>query len=258
MLFVASALKGFDIMASDGAIGTVSDFLFDDRNWKVRWMVVDTGDWLPGRKVLIHPSAIGPADYDNTCLAVTLTKAQVEASPDIAQDAPVSLQMEADLYGFYGWDENWGNTTAFDGSTAPYGGVVMPMLPYGGSTGRPVDEFGSLKKDGDAHLRSMNDIVGYHIAATDGSIGHAENFIVDENNWAIQYLIIDTKNWWIGQHVLITPHTVQAVNWSGNELEVNITQAQIKSSPEWDPAKIINLAYQKELHEYYGWPGYGW
>ena len=104
MLGVGSALKGYRIEARDGAIGIVSDFLFDDRTWKVRWLVVDTGNWLTGRLVLVHPSAIGRANYIERVLPVRLTKAQVEASPDVLQDRPVSRQNEFNLNDYYGWD----------------------------------------------------------------------------------------------------------------------------------------------------------
>jgi hypothetical protein len=61
MLFARNDLFGCQVAATDGGVGTVRDFLFDDQNWKVRW-IVDTGHWLPGRKVLIHPSAIVPLE----------------------------------------------------------------------------------------------------------------------------------------------------------------------------------------------------
>ena len=124
MLLVGSALKGYAIAASDGRIGTVSDFLFDDRTWKVRWLVVDTGNWLPGRMVLIHPSAIGQADYERRELAVTLTMEKVKGSPDLMQDQPVSQQMEYHLYDYYGWDQYWGGASYFG---APWSSAACPV-----------------------------------------------------------------------------------------------------------------------------------
>jgi hypothetical protein len=121
MLNAVSSLKGFEIQAKDGSLGTVSDFLFDDSTWKVRWMVVDTGRWLTGRKVLIHPSAVISAEYGQRELNVALTKAQVKDSPDIRQDRPVSQQMQNDLYGYYGLDPLWGGSM-FGGGL--YGGSM--------------------------------------------------------------------------------------------------------------------------------------
>ena len=100
MLFAVTGLLGCPVKAGDDHVGSVKDFLFDDRSWKVRWMVVDTGSWLPGRQLLIHPSAIAPLDLalpvkrvlpmmttdDTLVLSVRLTKQQIEASPDARQD----------------------------------------------------------------------------------------------------------------------------------------------------------------------------
>ena len=99
MLLAGSALKDFAIAASDGRIGACSDLLFDDATWTVRWMVADTGTWLTGRKVLIHPSALGQPDPGRLELPVRLTRAQVEASPDVLQDEPVPRRMEDEQTG---------------------------------------------------------------------------------------------------------------------------------------------------------------
>lgn len=115
MLLAGSAFKGLVIEAKDGRIGTFSDMLFDDRTWKLRWMVVDTGNWLPGRKVLLHPSVISLDDFARGELSVRLTKQQVRDSPDIRQDQPVSRQMQDTLYGHYGWDPMWGGGNYFGG-----------------------------------------------------------------------------------------------------------------------------------------------
>jgi hypothetical protein len=108
MLIVESALKGYAIAASDRRIGTVKTFLFDDRTWKTRRLVVDTGNWLSGLKVLVHPSAIGTPDHQRQHLLVRLSKAQVDASPGIEQDRPVTMQMESELHSCYGWAPYWG------------------------------------------------------------------------------------------------------------------------------------------------------
>ena len=202
MLLAGSALKGFALEATNGKLGTVSDFLFSDETWRMRWLVVDTGVWLTGRKVLIHPSAIGGADYEHRELPVALTKAQVEGSPDILQDRPVSRQMENDLYGYYGWDPLW--------SGGFYGGgaMTLPFVPssYLGDTALlERTDFEDQDEHDDPHLRSMTAVTGYHIHASDGEIGHVENLLVDSASWRIRYLIADTRNWWPGKHVLLSP-----------------------------------------------------
>ena len=165
MLQVISALKGFAIEATDGRIGTVVDFLFDDASWKVRWLVVDCGSWLKGRKVLLHPSAVSYAGLEDEQCEVKLTRTQVEGSPNWQEHQPVSQQMQNRLYDYYGWDPAW---------SGPYFGVAgamaspMMSLPYLGLQMRPearpevVDS-----EDRDPHLRSVVEVIGYHIHALD-------------------------------------------------------------------------------------------
>ena len=257
MLLAGSALKDYAIAASDGRIGTCSDLLFDDATWKVRWMVVDTGTWLTGRKVLIHPSAIGRPDPGQRELPVRLTRAQVEASPDVLQDEPVSRRMEDDLYGYYGWDPLWGGGNLFGGYVGMMG---MPLAapPAYGESAVIERERGIPRDDGDPHLQSMTDITGCHVQAADGTIGHVENFLIDDAAWDIRYLVVDTRNWWFGQHVLLSPFAVQRVDWASHEIRTGLTREHIKASPPWDPAAVIDRAYQESLHDHYGWPGYGW
>ena len=255
MLEVGSALKGYAIEASDGRIGTVDDFLFDDRTWKIRWLVVDTGSWLTGRKVLIHPSAIGRADYERRELSVSLTRSQVKGSPDLLQDQPVSQQMERSLHDYYGWDPYWGD------NYFGMGAMVSPLSPSPYFTETAAHENADIVlglNDGDPHLRSIAAVTGYHIHARDGQIGHVENFLIDDATWGIRYLIIDTRNWWPGKHVLVSPYAVLEINWSKRQVRLDVSREQVKSSPPWNPVDIINQTYEKRLHSHYDWPGYGW
>ena len=248
MLQVGSALKGYKIEAEDGAMGAVNDFLFDDRTWKVRWLAVDTGNWLTGRLVLVHPSAIGRANYIERILPVTLTKAQVEASPDVLQDRPVSRQNEFNLIDYYGWDAAWGSSFFGPNATAP------------DVAEQAVAEAGLLShlEGNDPHLRSLFAVTGYDIEASDGAIGHLENVLLEDDDWGIRYLIIDTKNWWPGQHVLVSPYAVKEISWSKKQILLNVSREKVKASPPWAPLDLIDQAYEKRLHRYYDWPGYGW
>lgn len=254
MMFAASALKGYAIEATDGRLGTVDDLLFDDHTWKVRWMVVDTGKWLSGRKVLIHPSAVTQLDYERRVLPVGLTKVQVEESPGISEDQPMSRQMEGSLFNYYGYDPYWGPSF--------FGGGAIGMLPYsepfagevGVAESRRPETMGDI---GDPHLRSTQAVTGYHMQASDGAIGHLENLLVDEAGWGVRYLVVDTKNWWPGKHVLLSPYAAKHIDWSAREVDLNVTRDQVKRSPPWDPAGAIDRIYEQRLHSHYGWPGYG-
>ncbi len=248
MMSVTSALKGLTICATDGRIGTVSDFLFDDRNWQVRWVVIDTGDWLPGRLVLVHPQALGKPDFNRNTLPVALTKAQVEASPDIQRDLPVSRQMEHGVFAYYGWDPGWGGGAfAMDG--------MMPLVPSSAlALGDDDLAQAELPPEGDPHLRSVSATDSYDIHATDGEIGHVSNFLMDDAGWTLRYLIVDTRNWWPGKHVLLSPSSVTSIDWIAKTISVDVTQDKVRSSPEWDPAALIHDGYETRLRDHYAWP----
>jgi uncharacterized protein YrrD len=253
MLLAISALKGYAIEASDGSIGTVADILFDDQTWKLRWFVVETGSWLSGRKVLLHPSAIRRPDYDRSELSVALTKAQVEAGPPLGEHEPVSQQMESRPYDYYEWDPYWGSAYFRSGAMAsPLG--TPPLFET--ATQSVARESIPLEEE-DPHLRSSGAVIGYHMHATDGAIGHVENFLIDDVGWEVRYLIVDTRNFWPGAHVLMAPFAVTSIDWSDRQIMLNVDRAKVKSSPPWIPEALMDQAGEKRLHNHYGWMGYG-
>ena len=255
MLHALSKLKGHATLATDGSIGTVSDVLFDDATWKTRWLVIDTGHWLTGRKVLISPSAVGGIDEDGQSVSVNLTRARIKDSPDIGHDQPVSRQMETGLYGYYGWDPLWG------GGGYGMGAMAAPFSPppYLGGLGRgEPSEIHANRDDQDPHLRSVAEVDGYHVQASDGDIGHVEDLAVEDAGWAIRYLIIDTRNWWAGQRVLVSPHAVREISWGDRQMRLDITREKIKASPPWQaPLSQLDQIYAGQLDGHYGWPAYG-
>jgi sporulation protein YlmC with PRC-barrel domain len=256
MLLAVSALKGYAIEASDGTLGTVSDLLFDDRTWNVRWLVVNTGNWMTGRKVLIHPSAIGEADYDRQQLPIRLTKVQITQGPEILDVQPVSKQLEDHLYHHHGWDPHWGRRSFFAAGAS--GAPASPQMALAGAAVGEAAEIESRLNDGDPHLQSTAAFVGYRIQANDGEIGHVENVLFDDVRWEVRYLVIDTQNWWLGKHVLVSPYSVREIEWSDKHIRLDLGREQIKDSPPWDPEEIIDQAYEEKLHSHYGWRGYGW
>ncbi len=255
MLRPIAKLSGYFIEALDGQIGTVSDVLFNDATWKTRWLVLDTGHWLPGRKVLIHPSAVGQVDDEGQTVFVKLSKARIEDSPGIQDHQPVSRQMEAGLYGYYGWDPLWGSS--FYGM----GAIASPLSSPPSFGGMGMGETAAIDTghdDQDAHLRSVAEVAGYHVHASDGEIGHVEDLLVEDAAWDVRYLIVDTRTWWAGQHVLVSPFAVREINWGDRQVQLDITREKIKGSPPWKrPPTQLDQIYAGQLHQYYGWPGYG-
>ena len=160
MLWNASAIKGYAVAASDGRLGTVNDFLFDDARWAVRWLVVDTGTWLSGRKVLLPASVLEHLHPTEHEFPVRLTKQQVKDSPEIDCDRPVSRQMETHVYDYYGRDPYWG-TDLYVGGFGYLGGPMMGAYPI--ESRRHQQHIADMhRNDDDPHLRSIEAVTGYH------------------------------------------------------------------------------------------------
>lgn len=244
MLRNASAIKGYSIVASDGRIGTVNDILFDDASWRVRWVVVDTGNWLPGRKVLLPLSALGRLDENGSEFAVNLTMQQVKDSPKSDTDRPVSRQNEIDIYDYYGWQPYWGTDLLMGGygNSTGFGGGVAGALPVIESRQWAEDIAVAGASDNDPHLRSVRAIAGYHIHATDGEIGHLDDFIVEDADWSIRNIIVNTKNWWPGKIVVIAPSSIDTIDWTDSLVNLKIDRKKVKSSPAYDASTTIDRA----------------
>jgi hypothetical protein len=248
MLWNASVINGYAIAASDGPLGSVTDILFDDVSWQVRWLVVDTGYWLSGRKVLLPPSVLGHLDPKEHSFSVGLTMQQVKDSPDIATDRPVSRQMETDIYDYYGWSPYWG--TGFYMGGYGYMPGAMAASPDAGSWRQSIAD--AQHDRDDPHLRSIAAVTGYHIHASDGEIGHVEDFLVDDADWSIHYLVVDTKNWWPAKKVLILPCSAREIDWSDRLVNLDVDRQRVKDSPAYDALTTVDQAYEESLLKYYG------
>ncbi len=253
MLWKASAINDYAIVATDGRLGTVIDFLFDDASWLVRWMVVDTGNWLSGRKVLLPPSVLGHPDSVKRQFAVRLTMQQVKDSPDIDTDRPVSRQMETNLYDYYGWSPYWG-TGFYMGGYGFTGGMGGAMAASPSLDSRAFENgiAEAPRSDGDPHLRSIEAVTGYHIHATDGEIGHVEDFLIEEADWSIHYLVVDTKNWWPAKKVLVSPRSAREIDWTDKLVHLDVDRQRVKDSPAYDSSTTVDRAYETNFHSYYG------
>lgn len=253
MFWNTSLLNEFTVQAKDGHIGTVTDALFDDQTMIVRWFVLDTGTFLPGRKVLLPPSATTP-DEDRRALKVDMTKADIEDSPGIESDEPVSRRHEERLHDYYGWSYYWANASyapAAAGMAAP---AMVPAAPSHSPAPEPAPE--RERDHGDPHLRSANEVTGYYIHATDGEIGHVEDLLLDPENWVLRYIEVDTRNWWPGRMVLVSPHAVTGIDYAEGVVHLDLTRDAIKNGPEYDPSQTIDRNYEDAYYGYYGYPAY--
>ena len=239
MLHKVKTLKGYELHGLDGDMGKVAEFYFDDHHWTIRYLVADTGTWLVGRQVLISPYALSGIHTDKKFIAIEMTKKQIEDSPSLASDKPVSRQYEEEYYGFYGWPMYWDGPFMW----GPYPNIVHDR--------ELAKKMVKIEKAWDPYLRSTHEVSNYNIQASDGEIGHVSDFIVDDDTWAIRYLIIDTQNWWPGKKVLISPRWIERVSWKDSKVFVSLTRESIKQAPEYNDELFITRDFETALHRHY-------
>jgi len=248
MFWNASAINNYPIEAVDGPIGTVSDFLFDDASWQVRWLVADTGDWLASRKVILPPAALGHPDPARQRFSVRLSRQSVEDSPAIGPDQALSPAAEAGLYAHYG-SSPYLSAGYLAEYRAPYGSTPFPLSGGQEQIRKMVDD----ERDRyNPSLRSFALLTGYHVESRDGDIGHLEDFLVDDADWSIRFLVIATRNWWPGKRVLISPKSVLQIDWQGKMITLDVDRQQVKDGPAYDPAMTIGAAFTHAFHQHYG------
>lgn len=243
MLRSITELRGCAVIAKDGELGTVDDVYFDDQKWRVRHLVIDTGGWLPGRKVLIPPPCVGGIAWADRTVRVNLTKQQIENSPSLDSDKPVSRQQEVALYEHYGFPDYW---------TGPFvlGATVFPAKPGADQDAAP----GAQRElaDADPHLRSADEINGYGIQATDDAVGHVEDLLFDETDWTLQMMVVDPRDWWPGKHVVVSLKQVEDISWADQKLVLKLSRADIENSPEFDARNPPSPPMQEDLSAHPG------
>jgi len=232
----------------DGDLGCVHDFFFDDRNWVIRYLVVDKGTWILRQRVLIMWGSVARTDPALRRILVNLTREQVRHCPDIDTEKPVSRQMELKVSEYLAMPPWWGNAGIF-------GPPEIQVLPVE-LTGRPTAMATPESPSGEPTLRSVMKVTRCRIEATDGPIGKIEDFIIDEETWTIRYLIINTRNWIPGKKVLVSPQWVQRLSREEGRTYIDCDREIIKENPEYDPTAPVNREYEVWLYGYCGRPRY--
>lgn len=229
MLHRITKMKGFKVRGIDGDTGKVSDFYFDDEHWQVRYMVVATGPWLKGKEVLVMRRALEKPDWDEGVFNVNITREQIETSPDVDLDKPLSRRCLADLHEHYGWPAFW-----------PESKVTEPSQPK------------SKECSGDPSLKSANEIANYHLVADSSEIGHVRDLLLDDEDWVIRYVLGRTGGLLIKRSVLILKDWIKTVDWHNGVLVTDLKAEKIDQSPPFDESAPISREYENQVINYYG------
>jgi hypothetical protein len=265
MLRNTKDLENHAIIATDGPIGHVKDFYFDDDDWVIRYLMVDAGTWLTGRNVLISPISVRDPAWQDQALQLSITREQVRNSPDIDTHKPVSRQNEEQYLGYFGYTNYWGEGGYWGSGMYPYtmvpgyAGDGLDRLPWAKRNQEDVARLGAERarhRNDDPHLRSCKAVAGYHMHATDGEIGHVAGYLVDDETWAIRYMVVSTSNWWLGHKVLIAPAWITGVYWPDKTVSINLSRESVKASPVYDPDAIWSPEHDRNLYQHYGRASY--
>lgn len=255
MLCSIKDLKGYELAARDGGIGKAREVYFDDAHWVVRHLVADTGGWLSGRKVLISPHAIAAVEPAQRRLAVELTRRQIQEAPGIETDRPVSRRHEASQYDYYGYPYYWSGVGLWGSEAYPLaGGLLVPGAGQQVPTEIEREIAAAARESGDPHLRSSAEVIGYHIEASDGTIGHVDDFLFDTRSWQIRYAVVDTRNWLPGRRVLVSPAVIDSIDWNGRHAHLRLSREALKASPPYEPGPLMSEAEELRVQRHYeGW-----
>jgi hypothetical protein len=207
MLHDLETLIGSTVIATDGEIGSVRNFLFDDQSWTIRYLVVDVGSWLKRRAIILAITAVQQPDWGKKVFHVHLTREQVRNSPDVDAEKPASRQQEIAMQEYFGRLAYWFDSQYRELSSMPTG------MKY------PVHT------EGDSHLRSAWHLAGYEVWASDGEIGRLEGLIMDEACWHLSYLNVKTGDWLRNRLMLVPTRWIKSVSWDDRRVNLHHTRA---------------------------------
>jgi len=248
MLRSILSLRNFTMSATDGEIGKVKDFYFDDHTWTLRYLVVETGSWLVGRKVLISTTALHAPDWDSHTFPVNLTKEQIKHSPDIDTEKPVTRQHEMELTNHYSWPWQGGGIGFM--TTGMVGGVIAPDVPLDDRIADETRHHESANRS-EKHLRSFKQLSGFELRSTDENLGEVHDFLLNDTDWTLPYLIIEAGNWYSGKKIVAPTRFIDNVEWESSSIYFMQSSKWLKGLPEFDYSHMDEEDYIKSFENSY-------
>jgi len=246
---IFSDLRHYDVKGGSESIGKLHDVYLDDETWKIKWFVVETGNWFSSNKILVGSEQIISFAPNEASFHVALTQKDVENAPSASEHPPVGEQH----HNQYSYIAASHNTLLFPG----YAGLMLPTTLIE----RPSEPVGAEKEleklareQADRHLRSASEIEGYTIHASDGKLGPLSDLVINTEQWAVELLALDTSKWLPGRTVVISPRSIEKISWGDRELTVAMEKETIENSPELHSLKAIQTSYVSKLSDYYRFP----
>lgn len=255
MLRSLKEITGYTLQETDDVIGTCKDFLFDDALWVIRYMVADTGTWFKHHEVLITPTSMEQPDWRTERIPVNLSRKQIEESPPLDAHAPLSREYEITYHEHFEIPFYWLGADFREGIPNK-DGAVEPVedLPIDDLEDQADEQQPSDIEEGS--LRRAIEIMTYGVIASDGDVGRVEDLIVDDTNWVIQHLIIDTGNIIPGKKIMLDTSCIESVSWEEATLQLDLTKTEIEQSRVYDATEPVNREHEVRLYDYHGRPRY--
>ncbi|PAV29819.1 hypothetical protein CIL05_10675 [Virgibacillus profundi] len=221
MFYLSSNLKTYNIHASDGEMGKVKDLYFDDKRWAIRYAIIDTRKWLPGRRVLLSPSSFLTLNEADKFLEVEFDKETVRNSPSIPDETLITQDVENSLVGYYGWTKYWtGNML--------WGPNESPMTAYKNHEEALLQEQ-PVDSHRDYDLRSEDETIGFKVHADNGKIGTIADMIYDDQKWKIQYIIVQSSDHPVEEEYFVFPtEDIESADWFEHDLYVKKSLEEVK------------------------------
>lgn len=218
---VRKMMKAFRVHGTDETIGETTDFYFDDLKWAVRYLVVLGGTWLDQKHFLVSPIAVRWIDWEEDVIHVDLSKAEAESGPDLDTHKPVSRKVEYDFNKYYRYPMYWLGSGLWGEGYRP------------DSLAHTVEDKieGEYQGEDAYHLRSTAEVIGYAVRARDEDFGRVHDFVLDENSWALPYLIVDTAKLLPGRKKLIQTSWIEHVSWADRDLFIDYNSSRIRQEP---------------------------
>jgi hypothetical protein len=238
MLRSLNELARYKVTAIDGDVGSVADFLLDDRAcpvsdpspaadafrtepperaraaWAVRYLVVQTGGLFDRRRVLISPISFREVDAAAKRFHLALSVAKIKKSPDLDGARPISRRDEGEYFRYYQYPYYW-----------DYAGLWgMGMLPgmLATSVWREQEQPEETRDDGS--LRSARALIGFHVEASDGRVGQVDELLIDDATYEVRYLVVNTG---LVHKLRLRPQWAERVNWDERMIYVGMPRQAI-------------------------------